>query len=56
MLKNILTRLREPSTLAGLSCLAMMFGVSAGTADVVTQAVTAVLAAGAVLIPEAKGE
>jgi hypothetical protein len=54
--KFIINRLREPSTLAGLSMLAMLFGVPPGTVEVTTQAVGAVLAAAAVLLPEAKAE
>lgn len=49
-------RLKEPSTLAGLGVLAVLFGVPAGTVDVVVQAAGAVLGAAAVLIPEANGE
>lgn len=52
MFKTILARLKEPSTMAGLSVLAMLFGVPAGTAEVVTQAVAAAAAAAAVLMAE----
>lgn len=53
-MKAILNRLREPSSLAGLAVLAMMFGVPAGVADVVVQAVGGVAAAAAVLLPDRK--
>lgn len=52
MLKKMLQRFREPSTWAGLSALAVVFGVPPGTADVIVQAVAAVAAAAAVLLPE----
>lgn len=54
MRKIIISRLREPSTLAGLSALAMLFGVSADVAQPVVQAVAGVAAALAVLLPEAR--
>lgn len=50
----IVNRLKEPSTLAGFSMLAVLFGVPPGTVDVVVQAVAGVAAAAAVLIPESK--
>lgn len=49
-------RLKEPSTLAGLGVLAVLFGVPPGTVDVLVQAGAAVLGAAAVLIPESTGE
>lgn len=52
----VVKRLKEPSTLAGLGVLAVLFGVPAGTVDVVVQAAGAVLGAAAVLIPESTGE
>lgn len=52
----VLKRLKEPSTLAGLGVLAVLFGVPPGTVDVVVQAGAAVLSAAAVLIPEGKAE
>lgn len=47
-------RLREPSTMAGLSALAMIFGVAPNTINLATQ--VAVGAAGllAIVVPEAK--
>jgi hypothetical protein len=55
MLQKILSRLREPSTLAGLSVLAVLFGVDAVKADLVTQAVGGVLAVAAAVVPESRG-
>lgn len=52
----IINRLKEPSTLAGLGVLAVLFGVPSGTVDVVVKATGAVLGAAAVLIPESAGE
>lgn len=54
MLRTILTRLKEPSSLAGLSMLAMLFGVKPDVAESVMGALGAVLAAAAVLMPEHK--
>lgn len=56
MLKTILRRLREPSTMAGLSALAILFGVPPGTVDALTQAAVAVLGAAAVILPEGRGD
>lgn len=52
MLRMILNRLREPSSLAGLSMLGLLFGADPLKVDVTVQAIGAVLAAGAVLLPE----
>lgn len=52
MLRKILERLREPSSLAGLSMLGLLFGGNPEKVDAVVQVVGAVLAAGAVLMPE----
>lgn len=51
-MRYALQRLREPSTLAGLSVLATLFGVDAGASAAVAQAVAAVAAAAAVFVPE----
>jgi ribose/xylose/arabinose/galactoside ABC-type transport system permease subunit len=50
--KKLIKRLREPSTYAGLSAFAVLFGIPPGTIDVLVQAVVAVSAAAAVLLPE----
>lgn len=48
-----LRRLREPSTMAGLGALAMLFGLPAEQVNAVAQAVGAVAGAAAILLPEA---
>lgn len=52
MLQKFLNRLREPSTLAGLSCLAILFGADVAKADAVTQAVAGVLGVAAAVLPD----
>lgn len=52
----VVNRLKEPSTMAGLSMLAVLFGAPPGTVDVVLQAVAGVAAAAAVLMPDQKAE
>jgi hypothetical protein len=52
MFKKFVARVREPSTMAGLSALALLLGVPAGTIDLSAKAVGAVLALGAVFLPE----
>jgi hypothetical protein len=52
MLKKLLARLREPSTLAGLSCLAILLGGDAVKADMATQAVAGVLGLAAAVLPD----
>jgi hypothetical protein len=49
-----LKRLREPSTMAGLGAIAMLFGVPPGTLDLASQAVAGVLAVAAIVLPETK--
>lgn len=51
-MQAILKRLKEPSTWAGVSMLAVMFGVPASTADAVVNAIGALAAVGAILLPE----
>ena len=53
MLRSIFKRLKEPSTMAGLSMLAVLFGVRPEEVDAVGAIVGAVLAGAAVLLPEA---
>lgn len=53
--KYILGRMKEPSTWAGFAALAVLFGVPVDTANIVVQAVGAVAAAVAVLVPENHG-
>ena len=51
-LNFILRRMREPSTLAGLSSLAIVFGVPTDTIDAAAKIVAAIVAVGAVMVPE----
>lgn len=51
-MKNILNRLKERSTWAGLAALAVLFGVDAVKANMVAEAVTGLLAAAAVVLPD----
>ncbi|WP_314434601.1 hypothetical protein [Massilia timonae] len=53
-MKNVLKRLKEPSTWAGIAGLAVLFGVDPIKANVVVEAVAAVAAGLAVLLPELK--
>lgn len=50
----ILNRIKEPSTWAGLSVLATLFGAPPGSVDLVHQIVAGVAGLVAVLAPEAK--
>lgn len=50
----ILQRLKEPSTLAGLSALGLLAGIPPGTMDAVYQVGVAVLGAAAIFMPESK--
>ena len=54
MFRKMFNRLKEPSSLAGLSALAMLFGVKPEIANVGLELVIAVLAAAAVVVPEKK--
>jgi hypothetical protein len=46
MIRKLIQRFKEPSSLAGLSVLAMLFGVNQGTATAIGDAVVAVATAG----------
>ncbi|MDN3544664.1 hypothetical protein QWZ02_09410 [Kinneretia asaccharophila] len=48
----ILARLREPSTMAGLSALALLAGVPPGVPEAAMQGIAAVAGLLAVLLPE----
>lgn len=52
MLRIFFARLREPSSLAGLAVLGALFGADPVKMHAATEALAAVLAAGAVLLPE----
>lgn len=54
ILKYLAARLREPSTLAGLSVIGVMVGLPPGTVDLAAQVVTGAVAIAAALIPDAK--
>lgn len=54
MLQKFVARMQEPSTWAGLSALAVLFGAPVNTVDLASKAAGAVLALGAVLLPEKK--
>lgn len=49
---HILKRLREPSTMAGLSALALLFGIPPGTLELGSQVAAGVLALAAIALPE----
>lgn len=49
-------RLREPSTLAGLSVLGVLVGLPPGVVDVAGTCVAAVAGAAAVLLPDAPAQ
>ncbi len=53
-MQAILARLREPSSLAGLSVLAAMFGADLVQSQAIAQAVAGIAAAAAVFVPESK--
>jgi len=53
-LKFILARLREPSTLAGLSVLGVLVGLPPGSIELLGQAIGGVAGLAAVLMPEGK--
>jgi len=52
----IINRLREPSTWAGVSIIAAMFGVPPGTVDLIGQVVAGVAGLAAIVLPEVKAE
>jgi hypothetical protein len=53
MLKFLFARLREPSTLAALSGLAVLAGLPPGTVDATAAAVAGVVGLVAAVVPEA---
>lgn len=53
---NLLKRLREPSTWAGISALGLIFGLPPGTLDLVGQVIGGIAGLGAIFLPELKGE
>lgn len=53
ILRLVLARLREPSTMAGLSVLVALFGLPPGVPELVAELVAAGAGLAAVLLPEA---
>lgn len=53
-LKYLLSRLREPSTAAGLSVIGVLVGLPPGSIDLVTQVVVSAAAAYAAFVPDKK--
>lgn len=51
---SVLNRLREPSTWAGLSALALVFGLPPGTVDLVGQVVAGAGGLAAIVLAEKK--
>lgn len=49
---NIVNRLKEPSTWAGISALGLIFGLPMGTIEAVGQIIGGVAALVAILVPE----
>ena len=48
----VIKRLKEPSTWAGLSIIAALFGVPPGTIDLIAQVVGGIAALAAIALPE----
>ena len=51
---NLIQRLREPSTWAGISAMGLLFGLPPGTIDAVGMVLGGVAALGAIFLPETK--
>jgi hypothetical protein len=49
---NLLKRLREPSTWAGIAALGLIFGLPPGTVEAAGQIIGGVAALGAIFMPE----
>lgn len=50
----VLERLRQPSSMAGIAALALLFGVPPGVPELVGQVVAGLAGLAAVVIPEGK--
>lgn len=50
---NIIKRMREPSTWAGIAALGLLFGLPPGTIEAVGQVIGGVAALAAIVMPEA---
>ncbi len=55
-MQKFIKRFKEPSSWAGISALAIVFGVPPGTADLAVQAFAAITALLAVVVPEKAAE
>lgn len=53
-LKWVVSRLKEPSTMAGISCVGVVLGLPPGTLDIAAQIVIGAAGVAAVLFPETK--
>ncbi len=53
-LHKIIKRIREPSSMAGIAALALLFGVPVGAADAVAQTIGGLAALLAIAMPEGK--
>lgn len=51
-MNTIFKRLREPSSMAGIAALAMIFGVPANTTELVVQVIGGVAGLAAIVLPE----
>jgi hypothetical protein len=52
---NLLNRIKEPSTWAGITAFGVLFGLPPGTMDAVGMLVTGIGAVAAILLPEGAG-
>lgn len=52
---NILARIKEPSTWAGISAIGLIFGLPPGTIDLVGQVIGGVAGIAAIVMPEKVG-
>lgn len=55
MFRHFLRALKEPSTMAGLSMFAVLFGLAPATIDLGMQVLIGITAAGAIILPETGG-
>lgn len=53
---NIINRLREPSTWAGVAALGLIFGLPVGTIELVGQVIGGLAGLAAIVLPESRGE
>lgn len=51
-LLNIIQRIKEPSTWAGIAALGVLFGLPPGTVEAVSQIIGGVAALAAIVLPE----